>query len=51
MNIMQKFKNMHPTQRKIMILKAVASNISFEGHNKIAKRFIEESEKLKITLN
>jgi len=51
---MKKYQEMNPVQRKIMILKAVASNVSFEGHHEVAKRFIEESkgleEKIKHTI-
>ena len=43
---MKRFKEMHPDKREIMILRAVASNISLEGHDDEAQRFLDRADNL-----
>ena len=45
---MKKFEEMPPLERKAMILRAVASNISFEGHDDVARQFLNRADALKM---
>lgn len=44
---MKRYKEMSPDKRDAMILEAVAANVSFEGHNVSAQRFLDEAVQIR----
>ena len=40
---MKRYQEMDPDKRDVMILEAVAANVSFEGHDASAQRFLNEA--------